>query len=95
MHNHEHDGEEGDDTPQSRQAGPAFCPVVPGNQAMEFEEFGESDERRDVFGGLGQGEGVDYLRRGKSSIKTGDIFIPKFCILILLLALLIYLSKKL
>ena len=93
MHNHEHDGEEGDDTPQCRQAGPAFCPVVPGNQAMEFEEFGESDERRDVFGGLGQGEGVDYLRRGKSSIKTRDTFLfPNFILLPqFLLSLLIYL----
>ena len=74
MHNHEHDGEKCDDAPQSRQAGPAFRPVVPGNQAVEFEEFGESDQRRDVFGGLGQGEGVDYLKRGKSSIKTGNKF---------------------
>lgn len=75
VHNHEHDGEEGDDTPQSGHTSPAFRPVIPGYQTVEFEEFGESDEGRDEFCGVGQGEGVDYLRRSKSSIRTGGIFL--------------------
>ena len=65
MHDAEHEGEENDDPPWDGETSPALRAVVPRDETMEFEEFGETDERGNVE--LGVVNGVYNLKIWRQS----------------------------